>query len=341
MKFQKGYKSIWPSHWVWGALFISSRTGTRIWKTLTFPFRTSEYTYGFKALNVLALGWPILKGWSTQMTGGGFHWSILPRAECHPVHWDLLPLHSCLILKRKVTELRAAQLSANPANPRGREDSASTTFPRSGCPWPALFANTTRWNRHHRRSSLYGTASRKYIGGVYVLIKHSNINMICASSHRLSSEHSQLGMRKFLWFWLNANAVNFRVTVWPMPFLPFSHLHPLPHSVPPEKIAFQVSLRGSRVSAAHRWRSDWWLAGLPPLTSSTSETALKSQSSLTAFEQRNETVSLTQRLLAWGKKFLLKKKKKKNSNTLPTTLLSIHLVVWPIHPQVRISFQTL
>lgn len=32
---------------------------------------------------------------------------------------------------------------------------------------------------------------------------------------------------------------------------------------------------------------------------------------LTAFEQRNETVSLTQRLLACGKKFLLKKKKKK------------------------------
>lgn len=31
---------------------------------------------------------------------------------------------------------------------------------------------------------------------------------------------------------------------------------------------------------------------------------------LTAFEQRNETVSLTQRLLACGKKFLLKKKKK-------------------------------
>lgn len=63
---------------------------------------------------------------------------------------------------------------------------------------------------------------------------------------------------------------------------------------------------------------------------------------LTAFEQRNETVSLTQRLLACGKKFLLKKKKKKkNSSTLQTTLLSIHLAVWPIRPQVQVSFQTL
>lgn len=61
---------------------------------------------------------------------------------------------------------------------------------------------------------------------------------------------------------------------------------------------------------------------------------------LTAFEQRNETVSLTQRLLACGKKFLLKKKKK-NSSTLQTTLLSIHLAVWPIRPQVQVSFQTL
>lgn len=62
---------------------------------------------------------------------------------------------------------------------------------------------------------------------------------------------------------------------------------------------------------------------------------------LTAFEQRNETVSLTQRLLACGKKFLLKKKKKKNLSALQTTLLSIHLAVWPIRPQVQVSFQTL
>lgn len=61
---------------------------------------------------------------------------------------------------------------------------------------------------------------------------------------------------------------------------------------------------------------------------------------LTAFEQRNETVSLTQRLLACGKKFLLKKKKK-NLSALQTTLLSIHLAVWPIRPQVQVSFQTL
>lgn len=34
-------------------------------------------------------------------------------------------------------------------------------------------------------------------------------------------------------------------------------------SVPPEKRAFPVSRWGSRVSAAHRWCSDWWLAVLP------------------------------------------------------------------------------
>lgn len=160
--------------------------------------------------------------------------------------------------------------------------------------------------------------------------------MIFACSQLLSSEHSQLGLRKFFWFQLNTNVLNFMVTIWPVSFLlslictsPFS-------SVPLEKIAFQVLLWGSRVSSAHRWRSDWWFAGLPPLTSSTSETTLKSQSSLTAFEQRNETVSLTQRLLAWGKKFLLKKKKKIRT-PLQTTLLSIHLAVWPIHPQLHIK----
>lgn len=132
--------------------------------------------------------------------------------------------------------------------------------------------------------------------------------MIFASSPHLSSEYFHLGLRKFLWFQLNTNVINFMMTIWPMSFLSFSLLH-LPLSpIPPEKTAFQVSLWGSRVSSAHHWGSDWWFAVLPPLTSSTSETALKSQSSLTAFEQRNETASLTQRLLAWGKKFLLEKK---------------------------------
>lgn len=32
---------------------------------------------------------------------------------------------------------------------------------------------------------------------------------------------------------------------------------------------------------------------------------------------------------------------KKSLNSLQTTLLSIHLAVWPIHPQLHISFQTL
>lgn len=88
-----------------------------------------------------------------------------------------------------------------------------------------LFANTARWDQNHGRSWLYGAALQKYIGGFSILIKRSNINMIFASSQLLSSEHSQLGLRKVLWFQLNTNVVNFMVTIWPVSFLPSSHLH--------------------------------------------------------------------------------------------------------------------
>lgn len=74
------------------------------------------------------------------------------------------------------------------------------------------------------------------------------------------------------------------VTIWPVSFLPFSLL-PLP-LLPcfSRENSFPGFLWGSRVCSAHCWRSDWWFAVLPSLTSSTSETTLKSQSSLTAFE---------------------------------------------------------
>ena len=118
-----------------------------------------------------------------------------------------------------------------PVDSRGRDHSASPSFPQSESPWPALLANTIRWNQNHCRSYLSWAASQKYIGGFYILIKCSNINTIFASSQLLPSEHSQLGLRKFLWFWLNTNVVNFTVTVWPMPFLSPSHLH-LPRTSP-------------------------------------------------------------------------------------------------------------
>lgn len=118
-----------------------------------------------------------------------------------------------------------------PVDSRGRDHSASPSFPQSESPWPALLANTIRWNQNHCRSYLSWAASQKYIGGFYILIKCSNINTIFASSQLLPSEHSQLGLRKFLWFWLNTNVVNFTVTVWPVPFLSPSHLH-LPRTSP-------------------------------------------------------------------------------------------------------------
>lgn len=72
--------------------FIWFQTGVDIWRMLTFPCRTSRYTSSFKASNLLARGWPILGDWPTEMTYDSFRWSILPRAEHGPVHWDLLPL---------------------------------------------------------------------------------------------------------------------------------------------------------------------------------------------------------------------------------------------------------
>lgn len=79
--------------------------------------------------------------------------------------------------------------------------------------------------KHHQAESeslqvlTVWSSLQKYIGGFYVLIKHSNINMIFACSQLLSSEHSQLGLRKFFWFQLNTNVLNFMVTIWPVSFL--------------------------------------------------------------------------------------------------------------------------
>lgn len=82
-------------------------------------------------------------------------------------------------------------------------------------------------------------------------------------------------------------------------------------------------------------------AALPPLTSSTSESIFKSQSSLTVFEQRNETVSLTQRLLAWGKKTPFETtttKKNPSEHSIAHTAFHSSCYAAPVH---HISFQRL
>lgn len=162
------------------------------------------------------------------MTHGSFHWSIRLREEHCSVHWDLLSPRWGLILKRRVTELQTYHLYATPAHPCGGNTlpgSHSQGLNRDIHDLCMLFANTVRWDENHCQSYLYGAALQKHIGGFSVLIKHNNINMIFASSQRLSSEHSQVELRKFLWFQLNTNAVNFMVTIWPVSFLPSSHLH--------------------------------------------------------------------------------------------------------------------
>lgn len=162
-----------------------------------------------------------------------------------------------------------------------------------------------------------------------------NINISFAASQLSFLQNIPTGIFMFspLFQW-NANSRTLEVIRWPMSLRFFSDLFwrvliysfAVPPLSPPNIIPSRFFHPSSHVSSAHCRFDDWWWGTLLLLTSSTSEKVFKSQSSLTVFEKRNETVSLTQRLLAWGKNsFWNRGKKAPTLSTPQTTLFHIHL----------------